>query len=531
MKLSKLLEKAEIAFLVAGLSWLVLSVISIYLLKYGPALLSPALVLALIVISSNILKQHLKLQTVLTFVIVFSIVGFYIIVKSDLEALPKLVSCVFLLYATTKAVSSFCKIENQYGLLILRGKAGIALLDEVASAHKNLWKTFADIGLVLGFGLPSIFMNRKMGWRVYLASLILLVFFILFVMPTILPITFSVINLPITFRSATAQYGSSSDYVWYGMLAILLIGGLSTATVAGLIMQGLYILLTLIAALFFGIKEPMSKATPGASLLLPGINIDFISGIAAIAVLLFVHEFSHGVLSRVMRIPVTSTGLVFFGILPFGAFVDPDEKELQKKDKVKQTRVLVAGSAANLLVSLISMFLLFSLLLITEPYEDRRVFLAEVDNKTIERTAIISINGYPIHESEDYKNAVGFNPGTLVNITTEKGSIVRVADENGKIGILVSNKIGSNIVFRVFGRMHVIPPAYKDGFEWISFFYSFLALSFVLNFLIGSVNLLPIPAFDGFRILELNIDRRIMNIIVLAVVLSFLANFLPWLWI
>jgi Zn-dependent protease len=62
-------------------------------------------------------------------------------------------------------------------------------------------------------------------------------------------------------------------------------------------------------------------------------------------------------------------------------------------------------------------------------------------------------------------------------------------------------------------------------------------LGFVLNVLVGIVNLLPIPPFDGYRILSLKLGGKklygikIMDAIVALIVGAFLANLLPWLWI
>ena len=58
-----------------------------------------------------------------------------------------------------------------------------------------------------------------------------------------------------------------------------------------------------------------------------------------------------------------------------------------------------------------------------------------------------------------------------------------------------------------------------------------LGLTFALNFVIGTVNLLPLPFFDGYRTLEINIENKHIVKGLMAITLAaFLVNFLPWLF-
>jgi len=53
----------------------------------------------------------------------------------------------------------------------------------------------------------------------------------------------------------------------------------------------------------------------------------------ALAIVAVSHEFSHGILARLNKIKVKTTGLAFFGPF-FGAFVEPDEKQMAKMKKL-----------------------------------------------------------------------------------------------------------------------------------------------------------------------------------------------------
>ena len=78
----------------------------------------------------------------------------------------------------------------------------------------------------------------------------------------------------------------------------------------------------------------------------------FIYWILILAVVAIVHEFAHGIFMKRYGIKIKSTG---FGFFPFflpiflAAFVEQDEKSMQKASKFKQMAVLSAGTFANVL--------------------------------------------------------------------------------------------------------------------------------------------------------------------------------------
>src|SRR3989338_7206917 len=82
------------------------------------------------------------------------------------------------------------------------------------------------------------------------------------------------------------------------------------------------------------------KAEAALAPLLPGISISdklpilsFWHWIIAILIVAIVHEFSHGIYARLRNIKIKSSGFAFLGPI-LAAFVEPDEKQLQKR-KVK----------------------------------------------------------------------------------------------------------------------------------------------------------------------------------------------------
>ena len=103
--------------------------------------------------------------------------------------------------------------------------------------------------------------------------------------------------------------------------------------------------------------------TPSVSIVLPGVEIPgspiyvpFLSGFIALATVLIVHEFSHGIQAVGEKIPIKSVGLLLVAILP-GAFVEPDEDELKKASRISRLRVYGAGTMANITLALIALLI------------------------------------------------------------------------------------------------------------------------------------------------------------------------------
>ena len=115
-------------------------------------------------------------------------------------------------------------------------------------------------------------------------------------------------------------------------------------------------------ALVYSLKTLMDA--PTVSLVVPGVEvpgspifIPLLAGLIALATVLIVHEFSHGILSRVEKININSIGLLLFAIIP-GAFVEPDEEELNELSRPARMRIYVAGSMANLTLAAIAMIIM-----------------------------------------------------------------------------------------------------------------------------------------------------------------------------
>ena len=111
--------------------------------------------------------------------------------------------------------------------------------------------------------------------------------------------------------------------------------------------------------------------------------------LVALAIVAVSHEFAHGVFARLHKIKVKTTGLAFFGPF-FGAFVEPDEKQMQKAKKFPQLSVLAAGVFANLVMALIFILLLWGFFAYS--FEPSGVSFNTYSQAIISVPAIVSLN-------------------------------------------------------------------------------------------------------------------------------------------
>lgn len=89
-------------------------------------------------------------------------------------------------------------------------------------------------------------------------------------------------------------------------------------------------------------------------LVIPGLNpiIPIWYGIFALVIAIIIHEFSHGILARRVKIKIKSLG-VLMCIIPIGAFVEPDEKAMEKVSRADRSRIFASGLTTNIIFGLI----------------------------------------------------------------------------------------------------------------------------------------------------------------------------------
>ena len=281
------------------------------------------------------------------------------------------------------------------------------------------------------------------------------------------------------------------------------------------------IIISFIAMLFISwtLLSSLESAfdTPSVSIVIPGVEIPgspiyvpFLSGLIALATVLVVHEFSHGVQCVGEKVSIKSIGLLLFAILP-GAFVEPDEDELKKASKVSRLRVYGAGSMANTTLALIAILIVFGISYgIPHFFAEDGIEIGHIvadspsDGILKEGMVIKSIDNHVINDSESYVNYVGsFKPGENITVGTDQGDYTVELSKNpnnesrGFFGIQAAKhfKLADNS----FGPLPWALFTLLDIFQWI----------FTLNLGIGLFNLLPIKPLDGGHMLEILLTYRL----------------------
>ncbi len=108
------------------------------------------------------------------------------------------------------------------------------------------------------------------------------------------------------------------------------------------------------------------------ALAIPGFNpiLPLSYGVVALVIAMVVHELGHGVQARANGARVDSSGLLY-GVVPLGAFVEPNEEDMSKKSRRAQMDMYTAGISVNTVVAIVSILLLMGCFgTITSEYED-----------------------------------------------------------------------------------------------------------------------------------------------------------------
>lgn len=428
-------------------------------------------------------------------------------------------------------------IQDSYGAYMLGSRRGIRLITDISQKHRGFWTALADWGLVLSFGVASYFIFRKseISKRTVVLGAASIFLILLFVFPY-LPLVLSFINIP-QFGSG---YGSApislqnpgsaltlltTNPLFVGLLVISVLFGFGAAIVLLLLYGGGVIIYGISAFLLsVGAHNPnyviLNQQVPGVVPLIPGITIPLFAGIISLFILLVVHEFSHGILAKISGIRIKAIGVILLGIIPLGAYVEPDERAVKRLKKMSQDRISVAGISANMLVSILFFALTLIMIvavfpsidtggvLVTHTFQNYSAYNVIMPNSIITKWNNNSIrNLYDLALAEkSYRNG-------SVAVTTNEGRYVLIPDSSGRIGI------------------SAIPAVSGVQLAAANFFYAIVALSFGLNFFVAIANLLPIPMFDGWRIYQNRIrSKKVLRLISLLIVAAILVNILPWLW-
>ncbi|NHI83157.1 MAG: hypothetical protein EAX81_02465 [Candidatus Thorarchaeota archaeon] len=267
---------------------------------------------------------------------------------------------------------------------------------------------------------------------------------------------------------------------------------------------GFYIFTDNLLKLFFAPVE-----AGGVVPIIPGITITGLPlfyMMIGLGITLITHEFAHGMAASKDDIPVKSSGLLFFFLL-FGGFVEPDEEVYEKKATSKQRmRLLAAGSYANLIAAVFLLLIImnFNPIMSVAFNQPSGAFIYETETGTAGGAAlefgdvIIGLNDTVIESWADVGEFMSTAPvGAQVTIETLDGSVIVILGQHpdnasrGYIGVFGADYWEPKPGWNLF-----LSPLYVFHLQQTLFWTWIILVS------VGLFNLLPIPLFDGDKILR-----------------------------
>jgi membrane-associated protease RseP (regulator of RpoE activity) len=206
----------------------------------------------------------------------------------------------------------------------------------------------------------------------------------------------------------------------------------------------LYVIAVEVHALYFSPQGPaiassVRTISPLANFLLPGLNPYLpLSVWLAVIVAVFIHEASHGIVARSLGLRIKSAGVLLLLILPVGAFVETDDKQLKESRSRDTLRVLGAGSGINFIVGIVCVLLLIlTVSAMTPAVKGAGIVGVVPDSPTLHSPAAIAgiqpgdfitaINNSPVTDLGILRNG-SFTVGERVNLTIWRNGQTRTLD-------------------------------------------------------------------------------------------------------
>ena len=296
-------------------------------------------------------------------------------------------------------------------------------------------------------------------------------------------------------------------------------------------------------------------------LLIPGINQYVPSTVAvwlSLVLAIVIHEGGHGILSRAEHISVKSTGILAC-VIPIGAFVEPDEEDVEKSPLKTKLRMYAAGITNNLVFGAICLIILALLLGMVVPGDHPYVYGTyagyPADEAGVPQGMLVtSINDIPVYSLTDistvltnksagdvvtlrgtYNGAASQYDLTLAAIPDAYATNMLSNSTSGFMGISFADPQTTKTALDTlihptspqgllssFLYFLIIPFKSLAGMETFSFLTAdspsseilaapffgfwgivhFLFWSAWINILLGTFNALPIRAFDGGQMLR-----------------------------
>ncbi|MFT4304525.1 MAG: site-2 protease family protein [Candidatus Woesearchaeota archaeon] len=406
-------------------------------------------------------------------------------------------SIVYVLFSYSQEAYNYIILDKPVFLLLLA-----FFLVQLFSKGLNIMNQIKS-----GQVYPALILFGVLGYIVYIARIDVIIFY--FTVLTILyfkrkKFTPQGIVLLLKSKLGLKQMNSLSKKI-PKTLNFLAWGGIIIGFILMLIISG-YLIYNVYELIF------VEETIPGVAPVLPGIpipgspiDLPLWYGIISIFIVVVVHEFAHGVIARLHNIKVKSSGLFFMGPI-IGAFIEPDDKSLDKSKTKHKLAVLGAGPFSNVILAIIVLLILnfaltplFSNMLEEDGVkigvlEDTPAYEAGLENDMIIR----QLNDYQINNTENLLFYLGeTKPGDNLTIYTFENQFnVTLTEhpqrnETGYLGITSAQnfKLKDQYELRFGNFLLQVMFILLDFFLWL----------FIISLGIGIANLIPFGPADGGR--------------------------------
>ncbi|MEK6835243.1 MAG: site-2 protease family protein [Nanoarchaeota archaeon] len=287
----------------------------------------------------------------------------------------------------------------------------------------------------------------------------------------------------------------------------------------------------------------IKNAQPVLAPVLPGLQIvpglpvlSFWHWIIAIFIVAVIHEFSHGVFARLYNLKIKSSGFAFLGPI-LAAFVEPDEKAMNKKPKKQQLSILAAGPFSNILLAIVILLILnlVFLPLQTNFFKADGINLVNVEKGGPAELAglksgliIKEVSNIKITDQKQLVSIIQNSNGDEIKLITDKGEFI-IKPQKKQDTYYVGISIINNVVVKESIPGFILPLT-----KWFNMLFFWL---WIISFGIGLFNLLPLGPIDGGRMFYVAMQNffddkkamklfKIVSIFCLALIV---VNLLPYL--